>query len=179
MAEVFVAPTPEAEVMGGPMLGILAGLGEEARPLLEKHGLSEIDPQGWYKMQHYLDVLAEVAGGDVNVLQNLVSVGMHAMDNAQLPPETDTLAKALMNLEMTFQMSHRNAGHGWDVEMVDDRTIVCTSHTPYPDDIEYGVLYAYARLFDSTSGNYVVSYDESTPRKDKGGEFTRFIFELD
>ena len=178
MAKEYVAETPGALVLGSTMRATLNALGEQALPIMAEHGLSDVQDNEWYLFQNYLDVIKKVAQGGFGAMQDLVAIGMLIPDVAILPPEVDTLEQVLAGLGITFTSHHKDAGIGWEVRQ-EGNTTICDSYTPYPDEMEYGVLYSFARHFTRPGQNFTVQFDSTLPRKATGGDFTRILVTMD
>ena len=108
---------------------------------------------------------------------NFVAVGMAAgeLGTKNLPPDMEkmSLEEFLEAYARIWVLRHRNAdANAIKPEKVSDRHIRVTSRIPYPDDLLYGILYAYPRHFLPEGSGFVVKYDENIPRRDHGGEET-------
>jgi len=167
---------PKAEVIGQSMLGFLQCLRrEEVAPYLTKHGLTDIRPDQWYPVQKWLDVLSDLseqkAGG---AMFDFVAIGMKVSELSEFPPEIKTMPFAEVAISggrQAYQMAHRGGDIGEITgEIVSAKHIKVCYKTPYPDDFWYGGLYAFARRV--LSGHFTVYYDEETPRREHGGEYT-------
>jgi hypothetical protein len=71
-----------------------------------------------------------------------------------------------------YQYNHRGDVGEQHVELVDDHRLRVTIRTPYPDDLFYGMYYGLVRRYAPADIEYTVAYDDSTPRRDQGGEQT-------
>ncbi|GAB4521454.1 MAG: hypothetical protein OHK0046_32830 [Anaerolineae bacterium] len=142
--------------------------------ILEANDLAEIDREAWYPLQNILTVLHEIANMRGAML-TLVSIGIAAADNAELPAEVAKLSPGqfLKLYEQLYPARHRNGSPGKVlVELVSNTQarITLTADVPYPDDVMYGVFYGYMRRF--APHDFVVAYDEKTSRRDLGGSDT-------
>ncbi len=168
---------PSMEVIGQTALALIINLNhDQMKDILAKHGLDQIDPEQWYPVQKVLDVfndLTEQAGA----MMNFVAVGKAAgeLGAEHLPQEMAAMSldEFLEAYARIWSLRHRNADPD-DIkpEKVGDRHIKVTTKTPYPDDLLYGILWAYPRYFLTEGAGFVVKYDENVPRRDQGGAET-------
>jgi hypothetical protein len=166
---------PETKVIGQNVLGFVENVQrDEIQPILKKHGLEKIDPDVWYPLQKWLDVLKELSIH--NSMTNFVAIGMGISQTAPLPPGILDLpfeAFFLQALPTAYHMQHKDGDAGIiQAEKVSDTTIKMTVITPYPDDLEYGVTYGFARRIAPANMKFTVSYDSAIKRRDDGGEKT-------
>jgi len=173
----YVSFDPNVEMTGRTALSFVKSiLHDDIAEILERHQLSNIDPDGWYRVQTLLDVLTEISEG-LNTSSIFVSLGVAA---AQLG--IDGFPPALKNLSLpefflkygdVWVSRHRNGDCGSvTCEVVDDKHLIMHVRTPFPDDIFYGAIYGYARFFCPQDKTFTVSYDQTQPGHDHGGEET-------
>jgi hypothetical protein len=165
------------EVNGQSALALIININhDQMKEILENHGLDQIDPEQWYPLQQILDVFNELSER-AGAMFNFVAVGKAAgeLGAENLPPEMAklSLAEFLEVYGRVWVSRHRNAApDSITTEKVDDRHIKVISKVPYPDDLVYGIMYAYPRYFLPEGAGFVVKYDENIPRRDQGGEET-------
>jgi hypothetical protein len=89
MAGKYQAFDPNSEAIGSSLLGFIQCIrSKDIGPYLEKHGLTNIDPNGWYPVQTWLDVLSDLAEERPGqVMFDFVSVGMAVAAVIPLPEE--------------------------------------------------------------------------------------------
>lgn len=139
---------PNAEINGQAILGFKNSLNRNAfSPLLEKHGLLNAEPQGWYPLQNWLDVLNDIALGQ-NRAFDFVSVGMALSDNIRLPEQrlsADELGQFLVDRISGSLQGYLRGGYVGEVhaESSSSRHIVFRLRMPFPSDLMYGTT----RLF--------------------------------
>jgi hypothetical protein len=178
MPQPFQAFDPDSEVVGSSILAFIqCSRYENIAPHLEKHGLTDVDPKGWYPVQTWLDTLRDIAehGGGMDTMFDFVSIGMKLSEVVPLPPEYDHLPfyEALMATGARgYQFNHRGDVGEQRVELVDDHRLRVTIRTPYPDDLFYGFYYGLVRRYMPAGIEFTVAYDDSTLRRDQGGEAT-------
>lgn len=163
---------PEAETLGTLLHAFTDNLqSADTRPIIEKHGVADVDPFGWYPVMSLLSALNEIAENP-NVVFNMVAIGMKIGEGVPLPPEMEnpTLPDVLMIWDDLYQGLHRNADLGQiTCEKINDTHYKTTHSNPYPDDMSYGILYAYGRRFLPPGSNFTVYYDTDFPARDYGG----------
>lgn len=153
----LLAFDPNTEVIGYVMTSFLDCLThEEVEPLVHAHGVQQIDSQGWYRQQLWLDILSDVMQ-QPNATENLVAIGMKLAEKIIFPPHITTVKDAISGASIVYQKNHRGGNPGCiDYEDVGETHIRLHVSTPYPDDFIYGTRYGYARRFLGGRGNLVV-----------------------
>jgi len=166
---------PDHESKGQTLIDLANAIdAEEFLPILEKHGLTSIDPDSWYPQQRQLDALSEIAelsGG----MYDLVSLGLKMAETAAMPPQFETLSlqEVLMHGDIAYRMTDRGTDPG-DVkaEILNDKHFRITLRVPDPDDLWYGIVYGYMRRFSPKGTRFTVYYDQDIPRREQGGKVT-------
>jgi hypothetical protein len=166
---------PNVEVIGQNLLSFMQNVEADAiRPILEKHGLTKINPEQWYPMQQWLDVLSDLSQQS-GAMFNMVAIGAAISETAIMPPEVEqmSLEQFLLLINDVYQMQHRNgdAGHV-KAERLGAKHMCLEAYVPYPDDLEYGTAYGFARRFLPPQISFTVEYDPDTPRRELGGDIT-------
>ncbi len=160
VAKPYVAGTPEAEVVGQTMISFADNLRSEViRPILEKHGLTDIKEDQWYSHQLWMDILKEMddtLGGQAG--EAFVAFGMKVVENAVMPPEIKTIPDALNALHAIHHANLRNVPEeeGYRVRQVEERRYIVFHNTPNPDDAIYGFLWGMVRRFRPTNATFSV-----------------------
>lgn len=175
----YKAFDPETKVLGKVMMAFINCMNaDDIKPILVEKGLSEIDPQGWYPQQLWLDVLNALGDKDgTAVMYDFVSIGMKVGELAPYPPgyEDASYIEAVSLHDKLYQNSHQGGYPGkYEVEQLGERHVQVTTHLPYPDDMIYGSLYAEAQRFLPEGSHPIVQYDPDHVRRDQGGEKTVF-----
>jgi hypothetical protein len=167
----FVAIDPNVETNGTTILSVVDGMGAEILPVLEAHGLVNLDPGDWVPQQQFLDTFREIAEGEYNAMFNLVAIGMKIPDNAVFPPEIDSIVSALHSIDVAYHMNHRNGeiGH-YHCQVIGEKQIDLICENPYPCDFDYGIIYSMARRFRPTGSKFLVRHDDQAPCRKKGGD---------
>jgi hypothetical protein len=167
MAE-FVSFDPNVEVLGQSMMSVVAGMSASARPLLEKYGLDKLEADKWYKLQPILDFYKEISLGK-NAALNLTSTGTKVPEKAIFPAEIDSIQKAFAVLDEAYHTNHRGGeiGH-YTATVINSRQIDVLAETPFPCDLDYGIILGLARRFKPVNGILAVYHDTKTTCRKKG-----------
>lgn len=168
---------PHAEVVGQNVLAFIeCSNRDNILPFLEKHDLGNIDPNQWYPLQRWLDVLSDLAENK-GAMFDFVSIGVKIAETAVYPPEVEVgqvpFADLVMQIPQIYQIQHRNGDVGVErAEKIDQQHVRLIMRTPYPDDLAYGVVWGMARRFLPNHAKFRIAYDETELRRDQGGERT-------
>lgn len=169
------APKTTAELTGMTVNALITSImHNDIANLLRRHNLEEIDPQAWYPAQDLANLFQEISNAP-NASPTFVSLGMAAAQIGidALPPAMKDLPLEvfLSKYDDIWQARHRNGDIGHvRFEKVDDNHMILRYNAIYPDDIFYGVFYAYTRHFRPKHLGFSVTYDETALRQDFGGE---------
>ncbi|MBN1202305.1 MAG: hypothetical protein JXJ20_10655 [Anaerolineae bacterium] len=163
---------PETEVIGQVMLSYIHNLQAELiQPMLKKYGLMDIDPDKWYPLRPWLDLIDELST-QPNFASNMVAVGLKVAEYAIMPPEMKnvTLGQMLEGWNEHFHANHRNGEIGSVVtEKVNDKFYKTIHQHIYPDALNYGLAYGFARAFLPAGTHFDVWYEDNDHRLDNGG----------
>jgi len=163
------------EVLGAPLISNIENMSaQEIEPYLKKYQLLNIDPDHWYPMSSYLDMLNDM-GQSYNLSSRLVAIGMEIFKNIKMPPELEhaTLPEILETWNDLYHMQHRGGDIGYvKVEQLGETHYKTIHKNLYPDDMLYGVAYGMSRRFLPSGTSFKVYYDEQVRRVDDGGEET-------
>jgi hypothetical protein len=151
--------------------------GYQTEPIMEKHGLLDVDPEEWFPAQRYLDALNDLAqepGFSSSLVAIGIEVGLHTPVTSDL--ENPTLEQVLMRWDDMYQMLLRNADVGCIVvEKIGEKHYKTTHTVVFPDDLSYGVLYGFGRRFLPPGTQFKVYYDPEVPPRDRGGKDVTII----
>ncbi|MCU0476738.1 MAG: hypothetical protein MUC99_11635 [Anaerolineae bacterium] len=150
VAQKGKAASPQVEAMGaalGPMISNIRA--EEVRMVLKEYGVEDIDLQQWYPQQLLLDIFRAVEGQYGEFSENLVAIGIQAIDAFAFPDSVTDIEAVIQFLQGVYQMTHRNhpAEESWLCHKVGENAYDITANMPYPDASSYGYLYGLARRF--------------------------------
>lgn len=169
------------EQLGQMFLDIRHAINSEAFfPVFERHGLGEIDPEAWFPLQNFLDVLNEIEeqGG----MFDLISIGKKIGEDIDIPDDMRVLPFfQLLNLAPEiYKMHNRGSDIGWIlVEEVDDKHHKLILCVPDPDDLWYGIFYGFSRRHLPSDQRFSIYYDPDEPRRNEGGSRTILHLKLD
>lgn len=136
---------PKAEVLGAVILAVSQAINsDKLLPILEKHQLTNIEPDKWYLGSRWFDMLNEVAANK-NASMNLVDAALRV--SAMIPQAANdgTIKGAFVTANETYMMNHRGYIGEIKVDSSNDSEIVISAYSPYPDDYLYGAFYGHAR----------------------------------
>jgi len=166
---------PDTQILGRAILDFQHAEGaERLYAILQRHGLTDLDPNTWYPAQPWVDALNDIAGSR-GAMMDFVSLGMRQMELIEWPVEFDQmdLVDALHALDELYRMNYRGTDVGGIyVEVIRDGLVKVHIRAFEPDDLWYGNLYGFVKKFMRHNSNFIVSYDNSQPRRDEGGEET-------
>jgi hypothetical protein len=174
----YTAFDPNTEIIGQAMLSFIECSSKETLlPFLDRHGFATIEPDQWYPVQRWLDVLSDIAEqhAGMEAMFDFVSVGMKTAETVVYPPQFLALPfeEAMFLSNEGYQMNHRNGDAGeYIVEKIADRHLKVTARVPYPSDLTYGLLYGQARRFLPAGTSITVKYDPDAPLPEQGGTNT-------
>lgn len=169
--------SPNVQVLGRTLVSLIDELPNFVRKkmqkVLEKEGMTELDLNTWYDIKVALafhDQIAKDFGPNT-----LFEVGKSIIEKAVFPPGMDSLESGLQSINVAYNMNHRNGYIGFykiishDLE---EKKIIMHCHTPYPCELDRGLITAMARKF-KTGIRVVV--DPSKPNKKEGGNESSYI----
>lgn len=154
----LVASTPQAEIKGVILKSLFQCIKyDELSTLLKKYDLESLDTEEWYPQQLLLDIYKDIAEQNVNVSENLVSIGMKIMEAAAFPPMINSVEDALSGLHFAYNADHRyHTETGWIVELAGPGKALMTADNPYPDDQHYGLLWGLVKRFSPQGTRFTV-----------------------
>jgi hypothetical protein len=167
---------PSTEIIGATVLSLVQNMtAADFAPLLSKYGFDKIDPDKWYPLQDFVDLLAELTQHPKLTL-SLVAIGMSIAEVAPMPPElvNAPFSKLVEGWNEHYHASTRNGevGDKTTIKVADRHYKIVHDQTIMPDDLEYGVLYGFAQRFLPPNTQFDVWFDEDVPRMDEGGDQT-------
>ncbi|MEM7331600.1 MAG: hypothetical protein AAF490_05885 [Chloroflexota bacterium] len=170
----FKAFDENAEVLGASLVITTKSFGDEVIPILEKHHIFPIDPDGWYKQQDWLNAFSELSEGNY---MNLVAMGMKVPDFAVWPPSIKTVHEALASINVAYHMNHRNGEIGnYHYEKTGDQSGKMVCRNPYPSDFDYGIIYrTVAKFTDPDNSQFAVRVDGSQPSRKLGEDSCTYL----
>jgi hypothetical protein len=159
------------------MLGFRAAAEKEMiEPLLAKYGLTEIQPDQWYPLQTWLEVLSDIArqAGDYASMLTFVNIGQKVALNVRIPQELEELVKQIGIIEFMFRFGpstyyrdHQGQVGTYTIEKINPKHIKCILNTPYPPDFWYGIISGFGRLY---APSFVAQYEDINMRHSESGQ---------
>ena len=152
---------------------------DEINPVLEKYGLTQVEPMKWYSAAQWLSALNDLQQ-EVNMTSNLVAIGMEIGRTSPMPPGSNPTLPEVLSIwnDALYQPLFRNGDPGTiSLEKISDRHYVSIHKHLWPDDFSYGIAYGFARRFLPPKTAFRVAYDQNMPRMDEGGQSTRIHVE--
>jgi hypothetical protein len=164
VAEKFVAPSSEAQVLGVVFGVYLHNLrSEDLAPIMAKHGVSGFNPNDWYPMQRMLDIQHDIHKSDENVSEKLVASGIQFAQEWSFPSETNGVTEVLYALSRVSGGVVRSVpeGYGFSVHVVCERHVWLFSNTPHTDDGVYGTVWGLVNRVKPKDDMFVVRIIEN------------------
>jgi len=176
----FVSFQKGVEVCGEAVLAVVNALdaGKATRlKILEKHGIADPHPGGWYSQQLWLDAFKEIS--EIFGIHTLFAIGEAIPENALFPPELDNLKKSLASIDLAYHLNHRGGeiGHYTLAEFDEARrTAVMVCNNPYPSEFDRGIITTMTRKFvPRNSVIYDVQLDPSKETRLHGGNSCTYL----
>jgi hypothetical protein len=167
----FRAFAQGVEVNGETVYSIVDGMGSfkhTALSVLSENGIKDPKPGQWYSQQKWLDAFRNIA--ETIGPSTLFSIGLKIPENAQFPPEIDSIEKALSAIDVAYHMNHQGGeiGHYKFISIgIRSGKMVCEN--PYPCDFDRGLIEAMARRFKQKDAVRVkVEHDDKAPCRKRG-----------
>jgi hypothetical protein len=168
---------PEAQVSGQSMLGFHQAIDRDILdPLLKKYELVNIQPEQWYLLQSWLNVLSDIdeQQGAYNTMLTFSDIGQKVGAGLLLPTamivEIGLVEFSKRFGEQNYLDNHQGNVGSYVVEKAADNHIIFNLRTPYPPDFWYGLLYGIARRF---SKSFNVQYEDIAMRSYAADETIR------
>jgi len=177
----FEAINPEVEVNGQTVLSIVNGLGEMKSMgfrILKRFNIHDPETDNWYSQQEWLNAFkyfVEKVGPNT-----LFLIGNSIPENADFPPDIDSIEKALSSLDIAYHMNHRLNGKplfdpangqkkegigNYIFKNIDDNSAEMICNNPYPCDFDMGIIDAVAKKFTHEGSFTKIVHNEGSCRK--------------
>ncbi|MDR3577004.1 MAG: hypothetical protein P4L50_24325 [Anaerolineaceae bacterium] len=167
---LYQCSQPQAQVRGEfiiPMIESAGPFQDTPLKILADNGIDEPQPGEWYSYQAYLNALKAVATrlGPAT----LFLIGKWMVEDANWPKTIESPEKALEALDSVYRSCHRGDNGSYKVQKIDDKNVHVVCQTPYPEDIDRGLIETLARKYRQNKlVNVRVRIDLSQPCKSKG-----------
>jgi hypothetical protein len=156
IAQQFVAPSPEAQVVGYGLTSFFQSLyADDISSILGKYGFSEFVSDQWYSIQTILDILKTICESDSNVTEKLVALGISMVGYL---PDGYSVLGALEQVYSLMQQTTRNVpeNYGTSVVTVGAKHLRVFSNSPFPDESTYGYLWGIVNRYKPAHDVFVV-----------------------
>ena len=173
----FEAYAPQVMVNGQTVLSVVSGMGvfkDSACRILERHGIPNPSPNGWYPQQAWLNAFREIAG--TIGARTLHQIGSSIPASARFPPGIDSIEKALASIDAAYHLNHKGGeiGHYQYVKTGPSSATV-TCRNPYPCDFDRGIIEAMVTRFKPAGSIPRVQHDASKPCRSKQGDSCTYL----
>ncbi len=170
------------EVWGTSILGCIAGLTRAGLPLSEglgllaEHGISHVDPEGWYPQQPYLEMFRAIEARHGEAA--LRAMARQVPDTSKFPPGIRTLEQALQALDIAYQLNHRGGEIGtYACLPMGPRSLEMVCDTPYGCAFDMGILDALIEAFKPEGSRPTLSHAPATPCRRAGGPHCTYLIQ--
>jgi hypothetical protein len=172
MAE-FMVYHPESEVSGQVMLNSIHAMGRAARSVVNRHIIGELDPNGWYPQQTWLNILRDAAE---EMHLDLLAVGNRVAASYQIPDGVFSLARLLEFVDANYQTTHRFTDPvRLTARQIAEREVHIVDNSPYPDEFQYGIFFGLLQQLTPLDATLKIRYDKSAPTRSDGADVTTYI----
>lgn len=187
----FVAFNNKVEVNGRTILSVLDGMkGFEstAEKFLAENGIMQVDPNGWYLQQDWLNAFQKIASAIGS--KTLTNIGSTVPEHAEWPPDIDNMEAALQSIDIAYHMNHRlnnellfnvqtgqmkeGIGH-YHYNKTSEREIRITCNNPYPCDFDKGLIKAVATRFKPADAKLKFAEHIATGCRNKGQDQCTYV----
>jgi len=141
--------------------------------MLKSKGISDPQAGKWYSQKAWLESFKEISEDYGS--HTLFAIGKSIPENANFPPEIDTLEKALDSLDIAYRMNHRNGDIGYYKMVshdIDKKEILIQCKNPYPCDFDRGIITSISRKFELA---VKVELDPNKPSRKDGADDSWYI----
>lgn len=188
----FKSINPNVEVNGQTVLSIADGMGAGKRmglKILSENNIDDPKPKNWYSQQDWLNAFKQIS--EKIGYNTLFLIGKSIPENAEFPPDIDSIEKALAAIDVAYHMNHRlngkqlfnpqsgqmqeGIGH-YNFKKISENKAEIICDNPYPCDFDRGIIAAMARRFKpSDSVQVAVNHDDSKGCRNKGDNSCCYI----
>ena len=168
----YIGFDPHVEVNGQTVLTIIEGMAmvkSLAVQILKENGLSNIEKDHWYSQQNWLNVYKTI--GQKLGPSTLYQIGTKIPENANFPPDIDTLHKALTSIDIAYHFNHRGGeiGH-YTLSSFGKNEAIMICENPYPCDFDRGLISAMVHRFVGAGNSCIVTHSLQGECRKNGGE---------
>ena len=174
----FLAFSPDVMVNGETVLAVVNGMGvfkEISLKILAENGIDNPKPGEWYSQQSWLNTFKTISEQIGQV--TLHNIGKAIPENAEWPPQIDTIEKALESIDITYHNNHKNGEIGnYSYIQIDDRSAKIICNNPYPCMFDKGIIESLVKKFRVPGSRMInVKHDENGSCRTQGGDSCTYI----
>lgn len=165
---------PDATVNAAVVRALLAAMGPfrgRGETILRACGIGEVDEEEWVPLHAYVRAVRTIRErmGPNTVFQ----IGRQIARHVQLPGGTPGFEKVLALVGISFDMNHRGVPQGAvTFQLENPRTATLVSASPYPCELDRGVISGFFQLLPDAPATVEAVRDE--PCKSRGGRTCTF-----
>ncbi|NDJ55044.1 MAG: hypothetical protein GYB68_18395 [Chloroflexi bacterium] len=154
----FIASHPGVLVRQPIAQAIIDLLPLHCKPLIGSLGLSPANHPGWMHQQDLLNLLRQVESRREGNPFGMVSIGLRLARVVTDRLSADRSEDVLRHLKTFYQRAHRFESPmiGWTYQEHAPGLLRMTSNTPYPSDLEYGLLYGLLQHYRSPNQTFLI-----------------------
>lgn len=160
---------PHMEVLGRSVMCTVSALEmvrERATRMLAEKGLSPLRPDRWFPLDPLLQVLQDIQ--EQIGPSTVRSIGRKLPEMASFPADPGTLEEGLRAIDVAYRKEHRGTGNigAYRFELVGRRAGQLVSDTPYPCDLDLGIIEAISDRCRPRDALWVrIDHDPATCRR--------------
>ena len=148
----------------GFISGFPPGMKETGIHILEKHGIIDVRPGGWYPVQPWLDAMREISERFDS--KTLFQITKRWALQAEIPDDLKSLQTCLSNLNTLYRDSHQGENIGrWEYKYEKNgqwKKITMISTSLYPCSLDLGMITGFVELLTpGDSLDLVVEHDKN------------------
>jgi len=160
------------QVRGEVILAILEStrsLGDAALKILGRHRITDVAAGRWYRLDHLLEVLAELEASMTDT--TLYTIGHKIHRNAVLPGEYGDFLESLARIDEAYHLNHQGGDIGhYTFSQTSPRQVLIVSTSLYPCEFDRGVVHGFAGCARPAEIQHLtVSHDPQAPCRRRGG----------
>ena len=168
----FQAFEPQVEVSGASITLLVDAMGmftRLAKRILEGNGIHDVNPEGWYSQQAYLNAYREIYEqiGE----KTLKTIGKQIPEKALWPPNINSIEAALASIDEAYNMNHRGGEIGYyRYEKTGESSAKMVCYNPYPCVFDMGLIESTGNKFAPPGKRVRVTHDTPDICRTKGGD---------